>query len=481
LMKYEQALSDAKDARTSPYALSQKELLKLATDLHLHKGVTIDTNINHVQTMAFVTNGTLGFIFEVPILTSADVFNIYLITPVPVFGNNKTFVPDIDATNIAIDAKGSSYTTLTEQELTKCLDIPPICKSSRPTYPLTHDAMCVVSSYTTDKRMCPLKETPSKPEPFLFFENLAMFYSVPNPTTVYVKCDKQLDRDFRQDGTTEVKGIGEVKFRPGCTINVHGSGTAYKTPSISHVQNIENWPIFDLKRSLPADVSSEIHFKQQDIDLSTMDPFVQASSFTPIIIDNKPGVMEVFSEIYMTIIACAVAFCLAILCSLAVAWCKKSDCGRKTVQPSQPPGPAPAPALQHSISIDDILAQFSPVPGPSNTYGEGRNNTSYGTSTPTESNHFSFDRNLDNSQQPLLDASIREASFSTLPRGPRYPPRVPNPSLAHQAPNPSPAPRVPRPNVPQVPRTPPAEKPEVPPGKPLLRPPLLKPRVVFTD
>ena len=367
-MKYEQALSDAKDARTSPYALSQKELINLASSLHLQGGVTLDTNINHVHAMAFITNGTLGFIFEVPIISDANTFHMYLVTPVPIFGDNKTYIPDVDATNIAIDKSGQRYTTLSDQELSKCLDTPPICKSSRPTYPLTFDALCVVTSYTSDKRNCPLREIPSRPAPFLFFEGLTMFYSVPQSTTVYVKCDARTINEGKTDASTEIRGIGEIRYRPGCTINVQGQGMAYKTPSASIAQNINDWPIFDLKRNLFASIETKLVIPNQENAITGPASFYETTTYESPSFDSKPSFMDVFSEIYYTLFAVITAVLLTSLPSISIAY-GKQKCNKEKPVPNPPVVLDDNSEIRlgdMSLSLDDLLATMPlplPIPG----------------------------------------------------------------------------------------------------------------------
>ncbi len=69
--------------------------------------LTLDTNINNARTLAIGYENKITFIIEVPILNDDKYFNFYSIRPIPEFSSNKTFYPDIDATNIAISSNGN--------------------------------------------------------------------------------------------------------------------------------------------------------------------------------------------------------------------------------------------------------------------------------------------------------------------------------------------------------------------------------------
>jgi hypothetical protein len=85
LLKYEAALAAAQNSRTSPYALSQTELIKLVTETHLKMHHTIDSDINHAHKTAIVINKTLTFLIEIPLLDDDKFFNFYSVKTIPIF------------------------------------------------------------------------------------------------------------------------------------------------------------------------------------------------------------------------------------------------------------------------------------------------------------------------------------------------------------------------------------------------------------
>jgi hypothetical protein len=135
LLKYEAALAAAQNSRTSPYTLTQTELIKLVSETHLKTRHTIDSNINHARTTAIIVNNTLSFIIKIPLLDDDKFFNFYSVKAVPTFYKNTTLYPDIETNNIAISADGNKYVVLDQTELDICMDTPSICNSHSPIQP----------------------------------------------------------------------------------------------------------------------------------------------------------------------------------------------------------------------------------------------------------------------------------------------------------------------------------------------------------
>ncbi len=212
LLKYEAALAAAQNLRTSPYTLSQTELIKLVSETHLKMRHTIDSNINQARTKAIVINNTISFIIEIPLLDDDKFFNFYSVKAVPTFYENSTLYPDIETNNIAISADGNKFVVLDQNELDRFMDTPSICNSHSPIQPFSNQALCVVTTYSTNTPTYPLKTFHTQPFVFLHFDrfNYKMFYSAPNHSNIFVRCAKS-------DGTIEdhnyqIFGIGTAKF-----------------------------------------------------------------------------------------------------------------------------------------------------------------------------------------------------------------------------------------------------------------------------
>lgn len=259
ILKYSQAFMAAKDNKLHPYALSTSELKFWASKAFTDHKIHLDTNPNNVRAAAIVYNSSIVFLFDIPIIQQDKHFNFYHITPVPTFDHNVTYIPDIDATNIAISRNGDKYTTLTAIELSKCIDTPPVCDSHRPVSPITNQALCVASSYITNSRKCPLKMSPGKPEPFLHFHQTKLIYSVPNNTTLYIKCYETGKMNVYLEDTVTISGMGHATYRPSCMINLP-DGTTFKTPSDKIIHTINDWPIFNINSAIPGNVNTQLSF-----------------------------------------------------------------------------------------------------------------------------------------------------------------------------------------------------------------------------
>ena len=257
LLKYSQALMAAKDNKLHPYALSSAELKALTTATFNNYRIHLDVNSNNIQAVAIVHNNTITFLFDIPIIQMDKHFNFYSITPIPTFSNDATYISDMDANNIAISKNGDKYTTLTDMELSRCMDTPPICNSHRPVSPISSQALCVASTYVTNSPKCNLKQTASKPEPFLHFHGTKLFYSVPNNTTIYIKCSNPDNLGTYTEQTITIYGIGQANYKPSCTINLP-DGTTFKTPSDKSIHTVNEWPIFDITQALPKQIATVI-------------------------------------------------------------------------------------------------------------------------------------------------------------------------------------------------------------------------------
>ncbi len=216
LLKYEAALSATQDSCTSPYTLSQKDLIDVAAKTHMETRLTLDTNINNVRTSAIGYENKITFIIKIPILDNDKYFNFYLIKPIPEFSFNETFYPDIDATNVAISSDGNCYAVLDQNEFDQCMDIPSICNSHLPIQPLTSKATSVITTFTNNKLTCPSKSFNTPPFIFLYFDkdNQHMFYSAPHSSTIFIKC-ALLNGNY-EDKTVHISGMGIASYHPDC-------------------------------------------------------------------------------------------------------------------------------------------------------------------------------------------------------------------------------------------------------------------------
>jgi hypothetical protein len=302
LIKYSIAMLAAQDMKASPYVLSQLELEELAIIVHKESTRTIDTTITNIKTTAMVVQNTVVFIFEIPIIDVNKQYNFYLIKPIPVFKNNSTFYPDIDATNIAISADGSRYVTLDQYEFDRCLDTPSVCNSHAPVAPVSNQALCTIITYTSNQQQCPLKDFKIKPFVFLYFDstNNRFFYSTPAETIIFIKCSEK-DGTY-EDKTYTIKGIGQAEFKPDCSINLQ-DGTTFRTPQTIGRKQLTDLPLLQIKDLAPGNNSLKIVVPKENKAQIILSPI---PAFTDD--QNSSEVREASPSLWQTILLLITVF-----------------------------------------------------------------------------------------------------------------------------------------------------------------------------
>ena len=88
------------------------------------------------------------------------------------------------------------------------------------------------------------------PTPTVHLNGNKTIYSVPEETTLYIKCRDSRNPTKFKDETVKISGMGEITFKSGCAIVLPG-GQTFRTPSTYTGYQMENAKIYDLLRSHP--------------------------------------------------------------------------------------------------------------------------------------------------------------------------------------------------------------------------------------
>jgi len=122
IQKYAHVLFAASVHQTSPFALSQKELDKVADDLKARKGIILARDLSATRMTGSIIEGELYLQIEIPIINENNLFNFYQVKPAPVLNNNISYLPEInaDADAIAISKSGSAYVIINNDEFETC-------------------------------------------------------------------------------------------------------------------------------------------------------------------------------------------------------------------------------------------------------------------------------------------------------------------------------------------------------------------------
>ena len=305
LNKWANIFVAASSGTVSPYALTPDEFQLISEETKRSRDLELTTTMEDIQMSCVVINNTLHLIFHIPILEQDQLFNFYRVDPMPVFSGTKTLLPEIDAQHIAISKSGSSYITLTSDEFSQCTTNSKNCQASSIISPMTADAHCVITTYTSQTLSCPLVETNRIPAPSLHINENTTIYSVPKETTLYVKCrDSKSPTKFKDESVT-IKGMGQISFKPGCAIVLPG-GEKFYTPTNYAGLYIDDAKLYNLIRAYPIPTNVTIkkmveeqipltHLTLEQVSMPSWEQFT-AETFHPI------RAMPFFTKMFITIV-----------------------------------------------------------------------------------------------------------------------------------------------------------------------------------
>ena len=224
-------------------ALSQTELNSIAERAMAEKGIKLSTDLSSVKMSMMKVEDELKLIFEIPIMREETLYHFHRVDAIPLFENGTTFLPEIDAEFLGISKSGSSYVTLSSDEFARCTTDPSLCTVSSPINPMTSKAHCTITTYITGNMTCALIESDKPPQKYIHTKGNHTIFSVPEPTTVFIKCDDMLNKVLSHETTFEMRDMGQVTFRPGCNINFP-DGTKFRTPNVYETEQLDDLHLF---------------------------------------------------------------------------------------------------------------------------------------------------------------------------------------------------------------------------------------------
>ncbi len=248
----------------SPYALSQEELKKMASDAYAKNKITVLTAYTDTQIKAVVVNNELTLIFRSPIVDESKLYHFYRVKALPVFIQNKTFTPVIDANYIAISQAGSDYISMSSDEFSRCTTTPSQCYVTNTAVPITSNADCSMVTNRDLVMKCPLLETDIVPSPTLHIKDNKVIYSVPSETGLLARCDNTKTHKPDQ-AHFKIQGMGEISFRPACTVTLP-DGSHFKTPSGYAAENIQDLALYEILDIHPVPTSVSLRILPTSIE-----------------------------------------------------------------------------------------------------------------------------------------------------------------------------------------------------------------------
>jgi hypothetical protein len=227
-----------------PYALNQEELKRVASDAYTNNKITVSTAYTDTKMKAVVVNNELTLIFKSPIVDESQLYHFYRVKALPVFIQNRTFIPVIDANYIAISHAGSDYISMSSDEFSRCTTTPSQCYVTNPDVPITSNADCSMVTYRDIVMKCPMLETAMVPSPALHIKDNKVIYSVPSETGLLARCDNTKTHQPDQ-AHFKIQAMGEISFRPACTVTLP-DGSHFKTPSGYAADNIPDLDLYEI-------------------------------------------------------------------------------------------------------------------------------------------------------------------------------------------------------------------------------------------
>ena len=280
MLKFANILTSAGIGKASPFVLSTDDLKQLAQKVLLEKNIQLNTDLNNVKMIITVIDNHIQLFFSIPIEDDDQLFKFFKITPLPHFNDNTTLLPQIDATYIAISKENSEYHTVDADEFNRCIDVPQDCKVSSPVIPLNEGAHCVIKTYTTARLNCPLQETASPKKPFIRNIGNHTVFSVPEPTSLFIKCtNPNMIKDY-QDSNIVIKGMGDITFRSGCTITLP-DGSKWDTPALQPLYQMKaDAPLYSPYNTFPMATNVSIKYlRKEDFTNIPKIVYVNASTY----------------------------------------------------------------------------------------------------------------------------------------------------------------------------------------------------------
>ena len=252
--KYVFVTLSASTGKASPLAITQKELAAIAYRILKEKGIKLSTDINQIK-MSMIKNGEqIQLDFDIPILIKQNLYHFYKVDAIPLFKNGTTYIPELDALFLIISKTGSAYVTLSLDEFTRCTTDPLLCMVSSPTNPMTSKAHCTVTTYITGNMTCTLIESDKPPVRFIHIKGNHTIFLVPEKTMVHIKCNDAKNKFQSQQTTFLMENMGQITFRPGCTVNFP-DGMTFQMPELHLPEQIDESKIIQVidTYSIPKD------------------------------------------------------------------------------------------------------------------------------------------------------------------------------------------------------------------------------------
>jgi len=167
--------------------LSSGDIATVAKEVALTTSQTMSTTPSEYKVKPVLIENRLAVQIEIPLLDDSKTATLFQIIKYPTFAQGKKYIPDCDATFLAIYDNSNSYNELTTAEYADCSAKHKRCTATGPKMTSTVDH-CAARQFfgITDKPS--VFSTSPDTSPFFFTHNSQTLFSVPHPLALSFHC-----------------------------------------------------------------------------------------------------------------------------------------------------------------------------------------------------------------------------------------------------------------------------------------------------
>ena len=211
--------------KVNPTMLTTTDLNHIATNIYATEGLTLSTDMDNVVPDVYSADGQIWASFEIPIHSADRQFDLFTVTPIPVFSEKGNRIVPVNPTKIvAFQQNGEGFIPMTEAIAKDCLDKHNVCYSPTPIMPVA-SATCAIAPFRNRPANCTYEETTDDTDFFHTTGNFTCF-SVKRPTQMEAYCpspDQHQSTMLSQ--TFTIQEAGCFTFRQLCLIKTHHGQT----------------------------------------------------------------------------------------------------------------------------------------------------------------------------------------------------------------------------------------------------------------
>jgi len=228
-----EAIQESAQGKFSPILLSAKETKDIQDEFFDQGTTKLDFLQNAIKTKVLDTIDGKYINFLLPVITDDDMADIYEMTSFPVFKDDgEAYLPQMDATHLAIFNKDQTYVTLSDTEYLQCLNSPYECTTTSTRISLLSPSSCTAGTFRSRRLNCPLIKINADKASFFIKDN-TIYFSSPHQQYLHIQC-KQPQDNLMETTTISIQETGAIQLRPMCSVHIKGYNTLHTRGTIEN-------------------------------------------------------------------------------------------------------------------------------------------------------------------------------------------------------------------------------------------------------